>query len=149
MLWLAETNERGNGMTATWANGFGVWHAKVRLEGPWQLSREEDMRALRRRAQRAIRRQVDARGESGPGWVCRVVADGPRYGDNGEWDTPRDGYPADRPTYYVWREWVPTHTHKGQAVEKVADHGNGTTRVRTIDGAEWDASTAALNMREL
>ncbi len=135
--------------TATWANASGVWHAKVRLDGPSQLNREEDMRAFRRRAQRAIRRQVDARGESGAGWVCRVVADGARYGESGERDTPRDGYPADRPTYYVWREWVPTHTYSGQEVEKVTDHGNGITTVRTIDGAKWHVSTAALNMREL
>ena len=135
--------------TTTWANGSGAWHAMVRLVGPWQLDRDEEMSALRRRAQRAIRRQIDGRGESGPGWVCRVVADGPRYGENGERDTPHDGYPVDRPTYYVWREWTPSHTYKGQAVEKIADHGNGITRVRTIDGAVWDAPTAALNMREL
>jgi hypothetical protein len=57
-----------------YANGFGRWHARVTFPapgyGPSHLDGEIDR--IRARARRAIRRAVTERGESGPGWVCRV-----------------------------------------------------------------------------
>lgn len=52
----------------TWANGFGIWHASVALD---KTTDEEKDRA-RRRCQRAIRRELEERGEIGYGYRLRV-----------------------------------------------------------------------------
>lgn len=53
----------------TWADGFGIWHARVPLT--------PDSRNV---AQRAIRRELEARGALGEGYRVRVrqVADAAR-----------------------------------------------------------------------
>ena len=48
---------------ATWADGFGRWHAAV----------PEGVSAPVRVARVAIRRQLVARGQIGPGYAVRVV----------------------------------------------------------------------------
>lgn len=52
----------------TWANGFGIWHASVALD---KTTDEEKDRA-RQRCQRAIRRELEERGEIGTGYRLRV-----------------------------------------------------------------------------
>lgn len=49
----------------TWADGFGRWHARVTV-GP----------TAARRAREAIRKEIVARGECGPGWRCRIELEG-------------------------------------------------------------------------
>ncbi|KOV84748.1 hypothetical protein [Nocardia sp. NRRL S-836] len=58
---------------STWADDFGRWHALVRFAEPLgrdALERNADR--VRRRARRAIRRELAARDAVGPGWQCRV-----------------------------------------------------------------------------
>ena len=52
----------------TWTNGYGLWHASVTLD---KFTVEEKVRA-RRRCQRAIRRELEERGEIGTGYRLRV-----------------------------------------------------------------------------
>lgn len=52
----------------TWTNGFGIWHASVALD---KTTDEEKDRA-RRHCQRAIRRELEERGEIGTGYRLRV-----------------------------------------------------------------------------
>lgn len=60
----------------TWADGSGRWYARVDFPAPgypWQRLEERASR-IRAKAQRAIRREIDARGAGlGSGWRCRVV----------------------------------------------------------------------------
>lgn len=60
----------------TYADGFGIWHARVEFPspgyGPGYLDAEWSR--IRAKARRAIRREILARAPRGgaPGWVCRV-----------------------------------------------------------------------------
>lgn len=53
---------------STWANGYGNWFASVTLD---KFTDEEKVRA-RQRCQRAIRRELEVRGEIGTGYRLRV-----------------------------------------------------------------------------
>lgn len=72
---MANTEASAGECVHTWANGAGVWHATVTLATPgynvdqWQQNRGR----VRARARRAIRREILARGEARPGWVCRLI----------------------------------------------------------------------------
>lgn len=69
---------RYNEQVTTWADGFGIWHAKITFGHPGRetTSLTAHAQRLRRKAQRAIRNEVTSRGENGPGWVCRIeIAD--------------------------------------------------------------------------
>lgn len=59
---------------ATWANGFGVWHARITFPAPGYDATEmtEHAGRVRGKARRAIREEITSRGETGPGWVCRI-----------------------------------------------------------------------------
>lgn len=60
----------------TWADGFGRWHARVRLPGTGleSLTLDGQMDGLRRKARRAMRRELEERGNGyGPGRRCRIV----------------------------------------------------------------------------
>ncbi|RDI16392.1 hypothetical protein DFR72_12521 [Lentzea flaviverrucosa] len=59
---------------ATWADGFGRWHAPVRFDAAGYGSDVMAAHAVRVRARacRAVRREVAVSGEAVPGWRCRV-----------------------------------------------------------------------------
>ena len=58
----------------TWADGFGIWHARVAFPapgyGPAHLDKRRD--AIRRKARRAIRAELTARGECSPSYRLRL-----------------------------------------------------------------------------
>jgi hypothetical protein len=59
----------------TWANGYGIWHARVNFpaNGYTDEYLANHGRRIRAKARRAIRREIEARGDVGPGWRCQVV----------------------------------------------------------------------------
>lgn len=54
----------------TWADGFGLWHARVQVPEGSSVSGDYDK--LRRAALRAIRRELTDRDECGPGYRLAV-----------------------------------------------------------------------------
>ena len=73
------TTDTETEMVATWADAHGRWHAKITLPGlgygPSYLESRWD--SIRRKARRAIRREIMARQSVGNGWRCRIeVVDG-------------------------------------------------------------------------
>ena len=57
----------------TWADGFGVWHARVDFAGEYDSDDIGLHRSrLRRKAQRAIRRELEERDAIGKRVACRV-----------------------------------------------------------------------------
>lgn len=69
---------RYNEQVTTWADGFGIWHAKITFPQPGHetTSLTPHAQRLRHKARRAIRNEITSRGENGPGWICRIeIAD--------------------------------------------------------------------------
>lgn len=58
----------------TYANGYGIWHARIEFPapgyGPAYLEASSDR--IRAKARRAIRREVALREEVSRTWICRL-----------------------------------------------------------------------------
>ena len=70
---LADRRERTSETVTTWADSRGRWHARVDFPYPGYgdaLAGEWDR--IRAKARRAIRRELEARGEIGAGYAVRV-----------------------------------------------------------------------------
>jgi nucleotide-binding universal stress UspA family protein len=55
----------------TWANGYGIWHAKVTL-GVATPSDTLNSASVRAVARRAIKREIEARQHKGSPWPLRI-----------------------------------------------------------------------------
>lgn len=87
-------NAHSDEKTVTWADAHGRWHVRIELPspgyGPAELKQWGER--LRRKARRAVRREIEARGTVGAGWRCRIEVE------------ERDLTPDDVTRSITWRE---------------------------------------------